>query len=65
MLGVENEAFDYDNQSESETNFTPKFEDYEQLDVLGEGSYGRIYKVREKFGKKRTVVIKEIDTSQL
>ena len=29
----------------------PTWQDYEGLEVLGEGSYGKIYKVREKNGK--------------
>ena len=33
--------------------------------MLGEGSYGKIYKVRELGGEKRVLVIKEIETSQL
>lgn len=35
------------------------------LEVLGQGSYGKIYKVREKAGEKKVYVIKELDTSQL
>lgn len=46
-------------------NGAPTWADYEELDVLGEGSYGKIYKVREKHGEKRTLVIKEIDCSAL
>ena len=38
------------------------WEEYDNLEVLGEGSYGRIYKVREAQGEKRVVVIKQIDT---
>ena len=43
----------------------PTWADYEELDVLGEGSYGKIYKVREKHSEKRVLVIKEIDCSAL
>lgn len=43
----------------------PYWDGYERLEVLGEGSYGKIYKVRELGGEKRVLVIKEIDTSQL
>jgi len=43
----------------------PKWQEYEEIEVLGEGSYGKIYKVREKTGEKRIVVIKEVDTSLL
>jgi len=43
----------------------PSWDDYEVLDVLGEGSYGKIFKVREKNGEKRILVIKMIDSSTL
>lgn len=33
--------------------------------MLGEGSYGKIYKVRERTGDKRVLVIKTLDTSKL
>lgn len=39
------------------------WDEYEKLEELGEGSYGKIYKVREISGEKRVLVIKEIDTS--
>jgi serine/threonine protein kinase len=32
--------------------------DYEIIEMLGEGSYGKIFKVREKNGYKRVLVIK-------
>ena len=41
------------------------WDDYEGTEILGEGSYGKIYKVREKNDEKKVMVIKEIDTSQL
>jgi len=43
-------------------NRVPIWEDYEVLDQLGQGSYGKIYKVREKENEKRVLVIKEIDS---
>lgn len=43
----------------------PCWDGFERLEILGEGSYGKIYKVRELSGEKRVLVIKEIDTSQL
>lgn len=35
------------------------------LEILGEGSYGKIFKVREKHGEKRVLAIKEIDQAEL
>jgi NIMA (never in mitosis gene a)-related kinase len=46
-------------------NSVPAWHDYDVLGVLGEGSYGKIYKVRERAGEKRVLVIKEIDCSAL
>lgn len=51
--------------SETGQQKQPDWGDFEVLDILGQGSYGKIYKVREKAGEKRVIVIKEIDTSQL
>ena len=39
-------------------NNEPCWEDYLVEDTLGEGSYGKIYKVRERNGQKRLLVIK-------
>lgn len=39
-------------------NDDPSWEDYIIEDTLGEGSYGKIYKVRERVGKKRLMVVK-------
>jgi serine/threonine protein kinase len=43
----------------------PSWDNYEPLECLGEGSYGKIFKVREKYGEKRILVIKEIDSRDL
>jgi len=50
---------------EKKQSVLPSWDDYEVLDTLGEGSYGKIFKVREKFGDKRILVIKQIDSSKL
>jgi len=33
---------------------------YDFLDLVGEGSFGRVFKAREKAGKKRLVALKFI-----
>ena len=45
-----------------EGDHAPCWSDYEILEVLGEGSYGKIFKVRVLISKK-ILVIKQIDTS--
>jgi len=37
---------------------SPQWDNYESLEVIGEGSYGKIFKVREKHGERRIMVIK-------
>lgn len=44
---------------------TPGWTDYEVLEKLGEGSYGKIFKVREKDNDKRVLVIKQIDRKDI
>ena len=61
---------------ESPHSVPQRWPDYEELEVLGEGSYGKIYKVRERTGEKeysgcmkafgtKVCVIKTLDTSKL
>lgn len=44
---------------------TPSWHDFEVLEKLGEGSYGKIFKVRERYNDKRVLVIKQIDRKDI
>ena len=37
----------------------PSWDNYEPLECLGEGSYGKIFKVREKYGETAEYLIEE------
>ena len=45
-------------KSQTATNNDPSWEDYTIEDTLGQGSYGQIFKVRERAGDKRLLVVK-------
>ena len=54
-----------DIKNEGIQNDEPSWDNFEVLEILGEGSYGKIFKVREKHGEKRVLAIKEIDQAEL
>ena len=58
------QSIDKYNQNNLVTD-SPQWDNYENLEVIGEGSYGKIFKVREKNGERRIMVIKQIDTGQV
>lgn len=46
-------------------NNDPSWDDYIIDEMLGEGAYGKIFKVKEKNDLKRVLAIKTIDTTKL